>query len=136
MTKSLPSPTKPSRVSVPVSAEVLEAFQRMAKAGNMSTGKAMASWLEDTLDSVKYMAETMEKTRQAPRVVAEKLHLYAHALTDESGRFIDELTAWKVRGGGGEPEPATRAAATSPPSCNTGGKVPRKQGRRGAGGAS
>ena len=45
MDKQLSPPTKPPRVSVPVTEEVLEVFQRLAKAGNMSTGRAIASGL-------------------------------------------------------------------------------------------
>lgn len=60
---------KPPRFSVPVSAEVLEVFQRIAKAGNMSTGKAMAEWLKDTVEFAEYMASAMEEVRAAPKMV-------------------------------------------------------------------
>ena len=44
------------RVTVPVRPEVLEAFKRLAAAGNTSTGKAMGEWLADTLEGVEFMA--------------------------------------------------------------------------------
>lgn len=129
-TLSPPSPTKPARVSVPVSAEVLEAFQRLAKAGNMSTGRAMAEWLQDTIDAAKFMAETMEKARAAPRLVAQELHAYALGLGDETGQLLRQ-----IREKGREtPKGVGRQAGAGPgalggplpPSCNTGGKVPGK----------
>jgi hypothetical protein len=46
MVKTLTPPSKPPRVSVPVSAETLAVFQRLAKAGNLSTGSAIAEWLD------------------------------------------------------------------------------------------
>lgn len=123
MSKTL-SPPKPSRVSVPVSAEVLEAFQRLGKAGGMSTGKAMAEWLQDTLDAANYMAETMEKARAAPKLVAQQLHQYALGLSDETGALLTRIK----KGSAGVPGHAQRgpegASSPIPPSCNTGGKVP------------
>ena len=51
------------RVTVPVRPEVLEAFKRLAAAGNTSTGKAMGEWLADTLEGVEFMAMKMEEAR-------------------------------------------------------------------------
>jgi len=130
MSKTLSPPTttdKPSRVSVPVSAEVLEAFQRLAKAGNMSTGRAMAQWLEDTIDAAQYMAQTLEKARAAPKQVMAEIHAYALGLADETGDLLA-----KVRAKGRAPGPsatglqpgASGTGAQIPPSCNTGGKLP------------
>jgi hypothetical protein len=133
MTKTISPPTKPSRVSVPVSAEALEAFQRLAKAGNMSTGGAIAQWLDDTLEGVAYMAATMERARAAPKLVAQELHAYALGLADETGELIQKVRAMGLGGKGagiaratahlhGQPEPI-------PPSCNTGGKLPKNTSR-------
>lgn len=127
MSKTLSPPTKPSRVSVPVSAEVLEAFQRLAKASGTSTGKAMAEWLQDTLDAARYMADTMEKAREAPKLVAQQLHLYALGLSDETAALLD-LAKKGAAGSAGHAQrvqPATLGAV--PPSCNTGGKVPSEK---------
>ena len=142
MDKNLPPP-KPPRVSVPVSAEVLAAFQRLAAAGNMSTGKAMAQWLEDTLEAAEYMAATMERARAAPKVVMREMHAYALGLADETGELMRTLaekgTAERAKAsdtlarkrsagerGGGLSEAA-------PPSCNTGGKVPESTSKKNKG---
>lgn len=91
MDKTLSPPTKPPRVSVPVTAEVLHAFQRLAKAGNMSTGAAMAQWLADTVEAAEYMAATMERARAAPKVVMREMHAYALGLADETGQLMRDL---------------------------------------------
>jgi hypothetical protein len=139
MDKNIPPPSKPPRVSVPVSAEVLEVFQRLAKAGNMSTGKAMAEWLSDTVEAAEFMAATMEKARAAPKVVMREMHAYALGLVDETGDLIRQISrkgelerakanavARKRSAGGGVglSEPLT------PPVSNTGGKVPEKGKKR------
>lgn len=132
MNKTL-SPPKPSRVSVPVSGEVLEAFQRLAKAGNMSTGKAMAQWLEDTIDAAQFMAQTLEKARKAPKMVARELHAYALGLGDETGQLLETIKSMssgqraEMAAGRGGLQSARPAGSSAPPSCNTGGKVPPKQ---------
>jgi phosphoserine phosphatase len=130
MSKTLSPPTitdKPSRVSVPVTAEVLEAFQRLAKAGNMSTGRAMAQWLEDTVDAANYMAQTLEKARAAPKQVMAEIHAYALGLADETGDLLAKVRA-KGRAPGtrstGLQPGVSGTGAQVPPSCNTGGKLP------------
>jgi len=134
MNKTL-SPPSLVRVTVPVTPEVLDAFQRLAKAGNMSTGKAMASWLEDTLDGVSYMASTMERARAAPKIVAAELHAYALGLTDETGDLMQKLRKMGLSGKGAgvavarAPLPGQQPEDISPPSCNTGGKLPKNTSR-------
>ena len=93
MNKIISPPTKPARVSVPVSAEVLAAFQRLAKAGNMSTGRAMAEWLGDTVEAAEFMASKMEQARAAPKVVMREMHAYALGLADETGELMRQLAA-------------------------------------------
>jgi hypothetical protein len=123
----------PPRVSVPVTPEVLAVFQRLAKAGSMSTGRAMAEWLSDTVEAAEFMAEKMEQARAAPRVVMAEMHAYALGLADETGDLLRKVRergkADKARppgqanaGTGGR---GMAAGAKLPPSCNTGGKVPK-----------
>ena len=127
MSKTLSPPSttdKPSRVSVPVTAEVLDAFQRLAKAGNMSTGRAMAQWLEDTVDAANYMAQTLEKARAAPKQVMAEIHAYALGLADETGDLLAKVRAkGRATGTPGQANAGTSGTgAPVPPSCNTGGK--------------
>jgi hypothetical protein len=132
MTKTLSPPTRPPRVSVPVDAETLEVFERLAKAGNMSTGKAMAEWLKDTVEAAQLMASTMERARAAPKIVTAELHAMMLGMSDQTKELADAFAKFKgpLVGGpddGGGKRSATTAAGhptLTPPSCNTGGKVP------------
>lgn len=90
----------PSRVSVPLSAEALEAFQAFAKVQNISTGKAIALWLDDTIDAVQYMAQLLEKSRSAPKLVAQQLHAFALGLADESGGLLEQIRRESKQGPG------------------------------------
>ena len=141
MTKTLSPPSKPPRVSVPVSADVLVVFERLAKAGNMSTGRAMAEWLADTVEAAELMASTMERARAAPKVVTAELHAMMLGMTDQTKDLMDKFSKFKgsidgaKSGGASEAQPPRPAAALIPPSCNTGGKVPQ-QGKGAKGGKS
>jgi len=96
----------------------------------MSTGRAIAEWLNDTVEAANYMAVTLERARAAPKLVASEIHAYALGLADETGDIMkrvqamakDEAKAW------GEVKQTLEAAtdAPIPPSCNTGGKVTPK----------
>lgn len=112
-----PTPTSErTRVTVPVTPEVLEAFQRLAKASGMSTGRAMGDWLADTVDAAQFMAQTMEKARAAPKLVAQELHAYALGLGDETGALLDKL---REKGRAERSALAPARPARTPPS-NTG----------------
>lgn len=134
MDKNLSPPTKPPRISVPVSAEVLIAFQRLAKAGNMSTGRAIAEWLSDTVEAAEFMATTLERARASPKAVMREMHAYALGIADETGDMMRKITKK-----GEDDRAAERASAaphaltdgqTTPPPCNTGGKVPKNTHKR------
>jgi hypothetical protein len=127
MTKTLSPPTKPPRVSVPLDAETLAVFQRLGKAGNMSTGGAIAEWLRDTIEAAEFMAGKMEQARAAPKVVMREMHAYALGLADETGALMRQLAEKGAadRAAGGKRSAPTPIAAHVPPSCNTGGKLPK-----------
>jgi len=122
MTKTLSPPTKPPRVSVPVSDEVLVTFKRLAKAGNMSTGAAIAEWLADTVEAAEFMATKMEQARAAPKVVMREMHAYALGLADETGELMRTM-AEKGEADRARSRAQRPATGQRPPSCNTGGKV-------------
>ena len=96
----------------------------------------MGSWLRDTVQAAEYLAASMEKARSAPQFVARELHAYAMALTEETSNMIETIQrkGQDSRSGSANDAEGTRlrgvAAAVSPgspPSCNTGGKVPKTQ---------
>jgi hypothetical protein len=139
MTKTLSPPTKPPRVSVPVSAEVLAIFERLAKASNMSTGRAMAEWLGDTVEAAELMASTMERARAAPKVVTAELHAMMLGMTDQTKELMDKYAKFKGALPDGDAlasRPAGTLSPLTPPSCNTGGKVPPASGKKNQKGVS
>lgn len=137
MNKTL-SPPKPSRVSVPVDAEVLATFERLAKAGNLSTGRCMAEWLRDTVEAAELMASTMERARAAPKLVTAELHAMMLGMADQSKDLADQFSKFKGPIAEAVPRAPAGGRATgavlgkvlgglvNPPSCNTGGKVPQR----------
>lgn len=114
--------TKEVRLTIPVSAEVHEAFTRIAKATKMPVGRAMGEWLGDTIEAAQLMAEKLEQARAAPRLVMQEMHAYALGLADETGALLDKVRKEGQRArAGGQAERRTPATAspTTPPS-NTG----------------
>ena len=93
---------KPIRVTVPVTPEVQAAFQRLAAASGMSTGKAMGEWLADTVEGALTMAELLEKARRAPKQAVSELHAYALGLADMT---TDLMASLRKGSGKGKPEP-------------------------------
>ena len=136
---STPTPTPERiRLTISVTPEVHATFQRLANAGSMSISRAMGDWLGDTLEAADYVASTMERARQAPKLVTRELHAYALGLADETGAMLQAVSGRRTPAGsaGRDERPAGaaggRPAGVHPPSSNTGGKGPRK----GAGGRS
>lgn len=129
-----PTPPKPIRVTVPVSPHVLETFQTLAKASGMSTGKAMAEWLLDTVDAAEFLAKKVKEARSAPKQLARELHSYALGLTDVTSDLLSKIqegasvgTALAGTADGTIQEFAESVKrkpkrGLTPPSSNTGGK--------------
>lgn len=141
MTKTLSFPSRPSRVSVPIDAETLAVFERLAKVSSQSTGKAIAEWLADTVEGAELMASTMERARSAPKLVTAELHAMAMGLTENTKQLMDKFSKLgRAAREGSETmrqhveEPASAAKTESPPSCNTGGKVAGEKRRKPKGG--
>ena len=86
-----PPTPETKRVTVPVDVEVLAAFERLAAASGTSVGKAMGTWLSDTVEGAEAMADLMEKARQAPKQAVLELHSYALGLTDITQGFVDHV---------------------------------------------
>ena len=136
MNKIVSPPTKAHRISVPVAPDVLAIFERLAKAGNMSTGRAIAEWLADTVDAAELMASTMERARAAPKIVTAELHAMMLGMADQTKELADKYAKFKgpMAGAGREGQAALPLAsggsdASIPPSCNTGGKLPKNTSR-------
>jgi phage tail tape-measure protein len=121
------SPPTPQnvRLTISVTPEVHATFTRLANASGMSLGRAMGEWLGDTIDAADYLAQTVEKAREAPKLVARELHAYALGLADETGTLMAELrNRGRTEGRGAAVRPVSVPKAI-PPSGNTGGKGPK-----------
>ena len=125
---------KPIRVTVPVTPEVQAAFQRLAAASGMSTGKAMGEWLEDTLEGVLTMADMLEKARRAPKQAVSEMHAYALGLADMTTELMQTLRKGSGKGktgaaveptGGGTAAAPVAPAPLPPRTVIRGGKSPR-----------
>lgn len=132
---------KAIRVTVPVTPEVQAAFQRLAAASGMSTGKAMGEWLADTMEGALTMAEMLEKARRAPKQAVSEMHAYALGLADMTSELMQTLrkvqASAKTGAGVGDARapraPAPGLAEPLPPhSVIRGGKstkTPKKPGK-------
>jgi hypothetical protein len=121
--KPLFADQKPVRVTVPVTPEVQEAFQRLAAASGISTGKAMGDWLKDTLEGALAMAEMLEKARSAPKQAVRQMHSYVLGLTDVTSELLADLSKRSRKG-------ATAAGRHTPTSAGSAGEgaPPRGEG--------
>ena len=124
--------TKEVRLTIPVSAEVHEAFTRIAQATKMPVGRAMGEWLGDTIEAAQLMAEKLEQARAAPRLVMQEMHAYALGLADETGALLDKVRkeGQKAREGRARADRPATAAPTTPPS-NTGVTTTKTRTRKG-----
>jgi hypothetical protein len=114
--KMLPN-QKTIRVTVPVTPEVQAAFQRLAAASGMSTGKAMGEWLLDTMEGALTMAEMLEKARRAPKQAVSEMHAYALGLADLTTDLMETLRKGQgnaKQGAGERPEAAQAGACARP----------------------
>lgn len=107
---------KAIRVTVPVTPEVQAAFQRLAAASGMSTGKAMGEWLADTMEGALTMAEMLEKARRAPKQAVSEMHAYALCLADMTSELMQTLRKGSGNGkaGAASEAQAERASDAAP----------------------
>lgn len=117
--------TKNIRLTITVTPEVHQTFQRFAKAASMPVGRAMGEWLGDTIEAAEFTAQKMEQARSAPSLVARELHAYALGMADEAGTLLKRMqadgAASRTAGVAKRP-PQSVAPVQLPPSSNTGGK--------------
>ena len=129
-----PPTSKNIRLTITVTPEVHQTFQRLAKASNMSISRAMGEWLGDTLEAAEFLANKVEQARAAPGLVMRELQALALGTADELGTFMDQIRQKGVNERG-VPAKRGRVAGShpSPPSGNTGGKGQTdKQAKRGS----
>lgn len=124
--RTMASPPTPERIrlTISVTPEVHEIFSRMAEASGLSLGRCMGEWLADTAEGAQFVAQKMEEARKAPQVVMREMHAAAKGMLGQ----IEQLRM----GSSGAAQAKRAAPPLSPPSSNTGGKVPRGNPKKGA----
>jgi predicted transcriptional regulator len=123
-----------TRFTISVENDVYEAFAKLAEVSGVSLSRCIGDWLRDTAEAAQITAIKVEGVRKQPNAafsayieasaegVMGILQEIADGTRDAKGRLAG--TAWSA------------PKQPSPPSSNTGGKVPRDTGRRkNAGGA-
>lgn len=88
-----PTPSKNIRLTISVSPEVHETFQRLSSATGMSIGRGMGEWLADTLDAAQLVSSQVERARSAPSLVVREMQAFARGLADETDTLMDHLRA-------------------------------------------
>lgn len=114
--------TERIRLTITVTPEVHEVFSRMAGASGLSLGRTMGDWLTDTLEGAQFVAQKMEDAKAQPRMVIREMQAMLQGTREELDAVVEGMRsgpagAARIAGGTGR--------AASPPSSNTGGKVPR-----------
>ena len=105
---NIPPLPKKVRVSVPVTLEVLERFQRYSRAAGQSVGRAMSEWLEGTQEGLEPMIDILEKHKRVPFQAVRALQSYSIALDNTSKELFE-----KVRQMDGSSETLQAAAAAA-----------------------
>lgn len=126
------------RLTISVTPEVHAVFATMAEASGMSLGKCMGDWLADTAEGAQFVALKMQEARKAPKTVMREFQAMARGLVVEVDATVEAIRKKSLaegRAAKAEPRRAAHGQA-SPPSSNTGGKVPqenpKKAGRKGS----
>lgn len=66
-------PSNRIRLTISVSPEAHEVFQRMATATGQSLGMTMGEWLDETSEAAQFLALKLEQAREQPKLVMKEL---------------------------------------------------------------
>ena len=148
-----PISTKKIRVTVPVSAHVLESFKRMSTVSGQSVGRAMGEWLECTREGLEPMIDILEGYKSRPAAAIRTLQTYAQTLQTVTGDLLQRVGSieassaetavegTRLRGAAAAVSAdlasvvRSRKRGLTPPSSNTGGKG-RKTPKKSIGGSN
>lgn len=148
-----PISTKKIRVTVPVSAHVLESFKRMSTVSGQSVGRAMGEWLECTREGLEPMIDILEGYKSRPAAAIRTLQTYAQTLQTVTGDLLQRsgsieassaetaVEGTRLRGAAAAVAAdlasvvRSRKRGLTPPSSNTGGKG-RKTPKKSIGGSN
>jgi hypothetical protein len=119
------------RLTVSLARDVHATFAKMAEAQGMSLSRLIGEWLADTREGAEFVSKKMQEARSAPLVFLDEINGLASQLVRESAATKKKMES-EVEGGAAAGERVAQrhgrptVARPSPPSSNTGGKVPRE----------
>lgn len=104
-----------TRCTLNLDEEVVDSFQWCARLQGISLSACVNHWLASTSEAAQYLAGRVCAERDAPAQVASEINTGLEVLREGyAGGAIGQARAARIA----PPE-------LSPPSCNTGGKLPR-----------
>lgn len=72
-----------TRVMVPMDAETLDVFRRMAEAASLPVGRCIADWCRDTSEGAQFVMQKMVEARQQPKLVMRELEAMGVGILEE-----------------------------------------------------
>lgn len=113
------------RTTLTIDEDVLARYQRFADMQGESLSATVSGWLDTSAESAELLAVQIAKVKRSanPARAARQLA--------QSLQVVEDGFAQVIRKGGGA-SAEVRGAGAAPPSCNTGGKVPKTRAAVGA----
>lgn len=129
------------RFTITVTPEVHEAVTRMAAQTGVSLGRCVGDWLQDTLEGMQMVTNSVAQVRQRPRVLMMEMDAVSAHLVESQASWTPQrdasirvapLAGRSARERSSEPSASVGVGENpDPPSSNTGGKVPQQRSGRG-----
>ena len=113
------------RITLSLDADLVDRFQACADLERRSLSALVEQWLEQVVEPAEWVASMADSQRGTG---VENIQAVIAALQVAQEQQVTALL--NAKGGGGKRGPAGHAPAASPPSCNTGGKLPKGKGGR------
>lgn len=109
------------RLNVPLTPEVVEAFDELAAATGATRSAVVAGWLAESVQSVKLTAATFRRIAQDPHRLAGAVAVMADAAEQMTHKIMRDAADLR-RAALDAQRPGQPGADPAPPSGNTGGK--------------
>ena len=120
----LSPPSKTIRVSVPLTPEILEKYQRFSEVSGRSLARSISDWLRDTAQGLDAMTEILETHQRKPIEAMAKLQTLATSLQVMSEQTIETMRTAPSPLGEGVP-PAGKSLAVARAAITKAAQSPR-----------
>jgi hypothetical protein len=109
------------RLNVPLTPEVVDAFDELAAATGATRSAAVSGWLSESVQSVKLTAATFRRIAHDPHRIAGAVVAMADAAEQMTQKLLNDAAELR-RAALDAQRPGQPGADLAPPSGNTGGK--------------